>query len=217
MGAFNNYAKKLDEIAQKAFSEYREAEAAYRKAEEKAKAYPPQSGITTTDYAAKAARAQADFLEAKAAYENSRRHFGEAEAVTIKELRHELETAVNDAYSADPTKLDSNTLELLKSGILNSREYARLMTAAQAASNPTMVRIIGKYAQDAADAMGAKYGQNDQKTRDLYNVAYQSRAYTGSTYLDNFDVVTDVFNRCTRNPALIDKWDALTGEIINQF
>ena len=48
-------------------------------------------------------------------------------------------------------------------------------------------------------------------------MTYQSRAYTGSTYLANFDTVTDVFNRCTRNPALIDKWGDLTGEMVEQF
>ncbi len=217
MSKFNSYARKLDEIAKAAFEEYRKAEQAYKKAEEKQREYPQRGGMVSPEYAAKAARAQADYLEAKAAYDNARRNFGAAEAKAIRELREGLETAVNDAYSVDPAKLDTATLELLKSGIMNASEYAKLMSAAQAADNPTMVRMIGKYAQDAADAMATKYGQNDPKARELRNVTYQSRAYTGSTYLANFDTVTDVFNRCTRNPALIDKWGDLTGEMVEQF
>ena len=152
MSKFNSYARKLDEIAKAAFEEYRKAEQAYKKAEERQREYPQRGGVTP-EYAAKAARAQADFIEAKAAYDNARRNFGAAEAKAIRELREGLETAVNDAYSVDPAKLDGNTLELLKSGILNASEYAKIMSAAQAADNPTMVRMISKYAKDAADAM----------------------------------------------------------------
>lgn len=216
MSKFNSYARKVNDIATAAFEEYRKAEAGYKKAEAKAKEYPQRTGASP-EYMAKAARAQADYLEAKAAYDTARRNFGAAEERAIKELRGELETAVNDAYSVDPAQLDTATLELLKSGILNASEYAKLMSAAQAAGNATMVRLVGKYAKDAADDMADRYGQGDQKAKELRAVSYQSSAYTGSTYLANFDTVTDIFNRCTRNPGLIDKWGELTGDMVEQF
>ena len=79
MSKFNSYAKKLDEQARAAFKAYRDAEAAYKKAEQKAREYPQRNGMVNADYAAKSARAQADFLEAKQAYETARRTFRESD------------------------------------------------------------------------------------------------------------------------------------------
>lgn len=217
MSNFNSYARKLDAIAKTAFEEYKKAEATYKKAEAKAKEYPPRNGYIDADYAAKQARAQADFLEAKAAFENTRRNFGKAQAPAIKELRNELAEAVQTTYSIDPAQLDNNTLELLKSGIMTASEYAKLMSDAQAAGNPTMVRMIAKYAEDAAAKVGEKYGQSDEQAKALRNVAYQSKAYTGSAYLETFDSMADAFNRCAHNAAMIDHWNELTGETIESF
>lgn len=217
MSNFNSYAKRLNEIAQAAFTEYKKAEAAYYKAEAKAKEYPPRNGYIDADYAAKQARAQAEFLEAKAAFDKTKRDFGQTPTQAIQELRNELAEAVQSAYSIDPAQLDNNTLELLKSGIMTANEYAKLMADAQAAGNPTMVRMIAKYADDAAARVGEKYGQNDAKAKELRNVAYQSRAYTGSAYLDAFDGMANTFDRCTRNAALIDHWNELTTDAIENF
>ena len=217
MSKFNSYARKLDDIAKEAFTEYRTAYAAMKKAEQRAKEYPHKTGNVIAEYAVKSARAQADYTEAKAAYDKARRNFGAAQEKAIKDLRSELAAALDDAYSADPAALDSNTLELLKSGIMSASEYAKLMSAAQAAGNATMVRLIGKYAMDAADETAAKYGQNDPKAAEFRRVSHISRAFTGSTYLNNFDYITDVFRRCTRNPAMIDRWGDLTGDAVENF
>lgn len=217
MSKFNTYAKRLDTIAKEAFKEYREKEAAYKKAEQRAKEYPQRGGAVNAEYAAKAARAQADLYEARAAFEAARRTFLEKPGASIKAVRSELVAAVNDAFSVDPKQLDGNTLELLKSGIMDSGEYAKLLSEAAAAGNATMVRLIGKYANDAAAEVADKYGMNDRRAAELRAVSYQSRAYTGSVYVDNYDVITDIFNRCTNNPALIDKWDDLTREMVENF
>ena len=75
MSKFNSYARKLDEQAKAAFAEYREAEAAYKKADIERSRYPQKAGYVTPEYAAKSARAQADFLEARQAFETARRKF----------------------------------------------------------------------------------------------------------------------------------------------
>lgn len=216
MSKFNNYARKLDDIAKAAFTAYGAATARLEKAERQAKEYPPRNGMTDAQYMAKSARAQAELLEAKNAVKAAQDNY-ERYAAEIKEVRKELAAAVEDAYSVDPKKLDTATLELLKSGILNPTEYGRLMSEAQAADNPTMVRLIGKYADDASNARGAQYGQNDEGARTLRAVAYESRRSTGENYIGTFDAITDVYNRCTRNPALISSWDSLTAEAVENF
>lgn len=216
MSKFNSYAKKLDEQARVAFKAYRDAEAAYKKAEQKAREYPQRNGMVNADYAAKSARAQADFLEAKQAYETARRTFRESDT-QFNAMRRELAAAIDDAYSADPAQLDTATLELLKSGILTGSEYAKLLEQAKAASNPTMVRMIGRYAGEAAKARGESHGMNDREATALRMAEYNSRSYTGGDRLQAFDNMVELYHRCTNNPAMIDHWDRFTAETIEKF
>lgn len=216
MSKFNSYAKKLDEQARAAFKAYRDAEAAYKKAEQKAREYPQRNGMVNADYAAKSARAQADFLEAKQAYETARRTFRESDT-QFNAMRRELAAAIDDAYSADPAQLDTATLELLKSGILTGSEYAKLLEQAKAASNPTMVRMIGRYAGEAAKARGESHGMNDREATALRMAEYNSRSYTGGDRLQAFDNMVELYHRCTNNPAMIDHWDRFTAETVENF
>lgn len=216
MSKFNNYAKRLDEQAKAAFKAFRDAEAAYKKAEAKAKEYPPRNGFVDANYAAKSARAQADFLEAKQAFDAARRAFRDSDT-QFNGMRRELAAAIDDAYSADPAQLDGNTLELLKSGILTASEYTKLLEQAKAANNATMVRMIGKYAGDAAKARGESYGMNDREATALRLAEYNSRSYTGGDRLEAFDNMVNLYHRCTNNPAMIDHWDELNGEIVEKF
>ena len=216
MSKFNGYAKKLDEQARAALKAYRDAEAAYKKAEQRAKEYPQRNGFVDANYAAKSARAQADFLEAKQAYETARRTFRESDT-QFNAMRRELAAAIDDAYSADPAQLDTATLELLKSGILTGSEYAKLLEQAKAASNPTMVRMIGRYAGEAAKARGESHGMNDREATALRMAEYNSRSYTGGDRLEAFDNMVNLYHRCTNNPAMIDHWDELNGEIVERF
>lgn len=213
---FNSYAKKLDEQARAAFKAYRDAEAAYKKAEQKAREYPQRHGMVDAQYAAKSARAQADFLEAKQAYDTARRAFRDSDT-QFNGMRSELAAAINDAYSVDPAALDSATLELLKSGIMNASEYTKLLEQAKANNNPTMVRMIGKYAADAAKARGEKYGQNDKEAQALRMAEYNSRSYTGGDRLQAFDNMVELYHRCTNNPGMIDHWNEFTAETVENF
>lgn len=215
MSKFNRFAKDLNDIAKAAFAEYAAATAQLEKAQRLAKEYPLRNGMDA-HYAAKRARAQADLMDAKNAVRAAQTNY-ERRAAEIKTLRKELEAAIEDAYSADPKKLDTATLELLKSGILNPTEYGRLMNEAQAADNPTMVRLIGKYADDASNARGEQYGQNDEGARALRAVAYASKRSNGEDYLKTFDAITYTYDRCTKNPALINSWDSLTAEAVENF
>lgn len=216
MSKFNSYAKKVNEIAAEAFKDYRQAEAAFKKAEEQARKYPVRNGMVDADYAAKAARANADYLEAQNNLKQAKSRFIEREN-DIKNVRKELAAELESHYAADPAALDSNTLELLKAGILKPNEYSKLMKDAQASGNNTMVRVIARYAGDAADAAGKKYGESSEQARTLRALSYSANENNGSAQLQAFDLLGDVFHRATNNPGMIDHWDELTSNTIENF
>lgn len=216
MSKFNSYARKVNDIATAAFEEYRKTEQAYKKAEEQARQYPQRMGMVDAQYAAKSARAQADFLEAKEAYRKAKATL-ESHKSEIAALRKELVSELDDHYAADPAALDGSTLELLKSGVLKANEYAKLMDKAQSDGNYTMARMIAKYAGDAAADVGKKYGDNSEQARTLRAISYTANQNNGNDTLQAFDLMADVYNRATNNPGMIDHWGELTGNALENM
>lgn len=216
MSRFSTYAKRADEIAKAAFKDYKVAETRYHQAEEKMKEYPQRFGVVNAEYAVKSTRAQADYLEAKDMLKTAKRVF-EGHKSELATIRKELIAEINDVYSADPAQVDGKTLELLKSGIMNSSEYIKLLNEAQSNGNHTMARLIGKYAEDAIAAVSEKYGQNDKRVQELRYVAYQGNVNSGGEYLKAYDFIVDVYNRAVNNPGMIEHWDELTGQTIANF
>ena len=214
MSRFNEYARKADAYAKAVFEEYAEAESKLKAAESKRNAYPRKNGLGY-EYDAKSARYEAEYQEAKAEYEKLRREMRDYKADGFKPIRSELEKALADAFAANPEHLDAATLELLKSGIMSADEYNRLMSKATADNNPTMVRVIAKYAKDRADQADAD--RNTDTARAFRAVAYQGNSANGNGYLEAFDAMTSCFSRCMKNTALMSHWDELNGEIVERF
>ena len=211
MSRFNDYAKKLNEIANATFEEYRRAEAAVKSAESRCNAYPRRNGADPS-YLAKSARAEADLCEARNAFDQMRRHLFDDKRREIAAVRAELEKAVFDAFAADPKAVDMNTLALMNSGILTAAEYTRLIDASTAAGNHTMVRLLAQSAKDRADKV------NDSDTAREYRlVAQKGKGANGREFLEAFDYMGDVFNRCERNFSLAGKWDELTADVVENF
>ena len=211
MSRFNSYAKRMNEIANAAFAEYREKEAAVKSAESRYNAYPRRNGADPA-YMAKSARAEADLAEARNAFDQMRRHLFDDKRREIAAVRAELEKAVFDAFAADPKSVDMNTLALMNSGILTAAEYNRLIDASTAAGNHTMVRLLAQSAKDRADKV------NDSDTAREYRlVAQKGKGMDGRQYLEAFDYMGDVFNRCERNFSLAGKWDELTADVVESF
>ena len=211
MSKFNGYARKVNEIANAAFAEYREKEAAVKSAESRCNAYPRRNNADPA-YMAKSARAEADLAEARNAFDQMRRHLFDDKRREIAAVRAELEKAVFDAFAADPKAVDMNTLALMNSGILTAAEYNRLIDSANAAGNHTMVRLLAQSAKDRADKV------NDSDTAREYRlVAQKGKGANGREFLEAFDYMGDVFNRCERNFALTGKWDELTAPVVESF
>jgi len=216
MSIFNEYARKLDEMARISFEEYQGAEADYKKAEARAKEYPMRYGVVDAKYMTKSARAQADFLEAKEAYTKARNNF-RGSGVQFVELRNELVNAIRDEFRADPAAIDEKTIELLKSGILKGDEYIKLVEEAETANNPTMVRMIGKYAAEKANERIERYGRSDTDARYMRMAEHKSRSFTGENRIEDFDNMISLYNRCVNNPTLISFWNEWTGNAIENF
>lgn len=211
MSRFNSYAKRMNEIANAAFAEYREKEAAVKSAESRYNAYPRRNGADPA-YMAKSARAEADLCEARNAFDQMRRHLFDDKRREIAAVRAELEKAVFDAFAADPKAVDMNTLALMNSGILTAAEYNRLIDASTAAGNHTMVRLLAQSAKDRADKV------NDSDTAREYRlVAQKGKGANGREFLEAFDYMGDVFNRCERNFSLAGKWGELTADVVENF
>lgn len=211
MSKFNNYAKKLNEIANATFTEYRAKSDAVKSAESKYNAYPWRDGADPT-YLAKSARARADLAEAKAQFEHCRRHLFDDKRREINAIRAELEKALGDEYAADPSKVDMQTLELLRSGIMSADEYSRLIDAAASNGNHTMVRLIAKNAADMAEK-----ATDADVARSYRLVSHRGKGANGREFLEAFDYMGDVFNRCERNFSLAGKWDELTADVVENF
>lgn len=211
MGKFYNYAQRMNEIAHATFAEYREKSDAVKSAESKYRAYPRRSGADPS-YMAKSARAEADLAEARAQFEHCRRHLFEERQRDVAVIRAELVEALNKEYAADPSKVDMQTLELLRSGIMSADEYGRLIDAAASRGNHTMVRLIAKSAADMAEKV-----TDADVARSYRLVSHRGKGNDGNEYLRAFDFLADTFNRCERNFALTPKWDELTSAVVESF
>ena len=106
MSKFNYIARKVDEIAREAFSEYGAAAERLKAAEAKKKEYPQRRGLVDAAYMAKSTRAEADVLEAKEAIKAAKKRL-ESHADDLAALRRELAAQLDDAYSVDPAHNDT--------------------------------------------------------------------------------------------------------------
>ena len=211
MSKFNNYARKMNEIANATFAEYRKKSDAVKSAESKFNAYPWRDGADPT-YLAKSARAKADLAEARAQFEHCRRHLFDEQRKDIAVIRAELVEALGNEYAADPSKVDMNTLALMNSGIMTADEYSRLIDSAIASGNFTMTRLLAKSAADMAEKV-----TDSDVARSYRLVSHKGKGMDGREYLQAFDFLTDTFNRCERNFALTGKWDELTSPVVDSF
>lgn len=218
MSKFNEYARKLDAIANAAFKESKDAAAALERAERAKRQNTQRAGAVSADYAAASARAQADYFDAIHRQNDVRNKMDDGEyRQQIKKLRGDLEAAVNAAYQVQPNQIDANALELLKSGIMTADEYKTMLEKAVSNGNATMVRLIGKYADSAAASVTGEKGFDDSGATALRYVSDLAKGCNGSAVLEKFDFMVDVYNRAINNPGMIEEWDNLTGETVETF
>ena len=207
MSKYKIYGQRADELARAAFKKVTDTAAALEKAENQARVYPQRSGMVDANYAAKSARAQADLLEAKQAHEQAKRELQNIDR-ELANIRAELERELAKDNRADPDAVDAATMDLLKSGILNTEDYIGLIE--RHSGNRTMQRLIKGYAMTAADSMS-----NTQDRQKLKALAMSMN--TDSDTLHNFDVIAEVCHRAANNTGMIQHYDSLTAEALQNL
>ena len=211
---YNHFAKDLDTAFKAARDEYA---AAYNAVEQARKA--------TQDAGSDALKRQIATLQLQEAETKMRqeaaRIWTEFDAKAA-ELRRALEKEVQTSNLADPSAIDSNAVELMKTGVLTVDDYFSF--ADRYSENPTMLKLIGYYAKEAAD------GTDDRKDRVALTVLAQDCAKgTGKTLKAWDDLMTTV-NYCSGRGgsgnrrltpgvtfSMGEWWDQLSGEIIENF
>ena len=204
MGNFSEFVTRVDALADETFTEYTVTKRRLEAAERKKAETPVKSGLVSAEYAVRAAKAEADYLEAKEKFETVKRGLSE-KSREMAAIRADFVAAVDSHFAADPAKLDKGTLVLLDSGILRPSEYEKLMANAEKNENFTMMRLIAAKAAEVADKAPTREGEAILKA-----VAMRGRNADGDDFIRAFDAgVVSLFSRCLRNPALYSSWDKL--------
>ena len=214
MSEFNHFAKELAAAFRAARSEYAAVYEELTKAKENASA----AGLD-------AVKKQIATLQLQEAEKKMRQETGRIWSVfdaKAAELRSALEKEAQASKCVDPTAVDAAGVELMKSGILTPDDYYSL--AEKYDGNVTMLRLLSKYAAEAATDAG------NRKDRVALTVLSQECANgTGKTLKAWDDLMTTV-NYCSgrggsgnRRPtpgvtlSMGEWWDELSGEIIENF
>lgn len=155
MSKYNVYAKKLDvafRVAQEAYAGEVAKLNAVQKAHDAAFAWSPEraQGIAASLEQAERQAATIALQAAQEAFTKAARQIMDDYQGSVESLKQELSQAVSAATLVDPAAVDANALALLNSGIMKAADYRHMLD--QFTDNPTMRRMIGKYAGDAAAA-----------------------------------------------------------------
>ena len=208
------YKEIINNLARETFEELLAKKEAYNKAEARKHDFPQRGGLVNADYQAKSARVQADFLEAQEAWRATQRNLPGKALEKLAAIRRDYEKEMTKLFAVDPAKLDTASLELLKSGIMKPEEYASMFNQAANAGNVTMTRMISKY---AAEAAAKKYGENSSQARELRMIGYSGNLDPAKDRMDTFDGVVEIFRRTVDNPGMISHWDELTAQLLEML
>lgn len=198
----NEYIKRIDDAARENLRRIATAQRDLKRAERLMKE------ATASRDERRMLNAKSHLMDCQDEVRNARK---DAERV-LDGLRHIRAEAVDAAVTrtaVNPDAIDTNTMELLKLGICAPSDMAVL--AKRFSNNVTMTRIIGKFAADAAEAIGDK----NQTARIAYSTVAVNCA--DSTNPNNagadVDSMLDIFKRSINNPAMIPEYDALSAPI----
>ncbi len=211
---YNHFAKELDAAFRTARSEYAAVYDELTKAKENASA----AGLD----AVKKQIATLQLQEAEKKMRQETERIWSVFDAKAAELRSALEKEVQTSNLADPSAIDSNAVELMKTGVLTVDDYFGF--ADRYGENPTMLKLIGHYAKEAADSAG------DRKDKVALTVLAQDCAKGAGPTLKAWDSMMTAANYCSgrggsgnRRPtpgvtlSMGEWWEQLSGEIVENF
>ena len=222
MSKFNIYARRLDEAFKEARSEYNTAFCALQEAQQgsrDANAWRP--GDSAEEKQVRTARAALKLHDAEAAFNEVSARVWDNFKTTRRTIRAELDQEVRAANIANPDAIDNNALELLKTGVLSPDDYAAFMERFD--SNATMLKLIGRYAAEAAKTTDSR-----KQAAALNAIALDCQSGEGAV-MRAFDDLCKVSDYCRGErhdgdkfrpeftAIMSEKWDDLAGEAVESF
>lgn len=214
MSKYNSYARNLDAAFRAARDEYTAVYNELAKAKENAST----AGLD----AVKQQIATLQLQEAENKMRTETARIWAAFDAKAAELRSALEKEVQTSNLADPSAIDSNAVELMKTGVLTVDDYFGF--ADRYDGNPTMLKLIGYYAKEAADSA------DDRKDKVALTVLAQDCAKGTGKTLKAWDSLMTAANYCSgrggsgnrrTTPGVTlsmgEWWEQLSGEIIENF
>lgn len=214
MSEFNHFAKDLDTAFRAARGEYTAVYNELTKAKENASA----AGLDAVKK--QIATLQLQEAENKMRTETER-IWAEFDAKAA-DLRRALEREVQTSNLADPSAIDSNAVELMKTGVLTVDDYFGF--ADRYDGNPTMLKLIGHYAKECRRQRRrpkrqgcfnrSRTGLRQRHGKDLESVGQ---------YDDRRQLCSERGGSGNRRPtpgvtlSMGEWWDQLSGEIIENF
>lgn len=224
MSKYNQYAKRLDTAFKTAREEYKEAWnklQAAQKANTDAQAWRAETYRGENDLRRQRARAQ--LLEAEHTFKAAESRVWAEFDRQKEEIRRDLESEVRATSTVDPDAIDTNALELLKSGILTADDIFSMVDKYD--SNITMLRLISKTAKELADDKNTDTATRGQ----LYMLCSRIRNGRNST-MRNFDDLVEISNYCSgrggggtqrttpaHTVAMAGKWEELASTAVENF
>ena len=214
MSEFNHFAKELDAAFRTARSEYAAVYEELTKAKENASA----AGLD----AVKRQIATLQLQEAEKKMRQETERIWSVFDAKAAELRSALEKEVQTSNLADPSAIDSNAVELMKTGVLTVDDYFGFADRYDA--NPTMLKLIGHYAKEAADSA------DDRKDKVALTVLAQDCAKGTGKTLKAWDSMMTAANYCSGrggngqrrdSPGVTlsmgEWWEQLSGDFVESF
>lgn len=116
---------------------------------------------------------------------------------TAKKIRENLSAELDDIFSADPQQVDSGTITLLTSGVLQAVDYEKMYYKAKKAGNFTMCRLIGKAAGDFSEKV------QEAEDRRKMNVVFADSLAMKKDTLAAYDEHVFLLKRATGNPQSV--------------
>lgn len=222
MGKYHSYAARLDESFKAARDEYAAAWSKLQDAQRKYdEAQQWHSGESPAERELNTAKAKIALVEAQRVFEKTGPAAWDTFNQTRAELRKSLEAEVKENSVADPSAIDTNALELLKSGIMTPDDYYKM--AERFDGNATMTRMISRYAKDAAE------DADDHKSRAaLHEIAVTCADGLGSV-MRAWDGLSQIADYCSgrssrgrRNApeqviAMGKWWEQLSADAVENF
>lgn len=149
MGKYKIYGQRLDTAYRGALDQFAKSWKKLMDAQEKLdEAQKWRFGETSAERELNTAKARIALTEAQVAFERERTSVWDDFNRQRAQIKKELEEAVMADGTANPDAVDTNALELLKSGIMTASDYSSMVE--RFSNNCTMTRLISRYARDAA-------------------------------------------------------------------